>query len=787
MQGDNPIDAINKMMSFLSTFITSHFPTTNNQLRNSSKPRQQETIHDGRVTVQPVQRRQSSYAIGTSRTRANISGTRGNNSSQKKVVKCFNYQGEGHMARQCLKPKRKRDDTWFREKVLLVKAQGSGKVLNEEELEFLADPGVAEDVLLKVPYSENTHNDMLNQSVQEMSYYEQTHLVNYPENKITSDSNIIPYSQYLLETQNAAVHDTNSSAQQDAMILSVFEQLLNLVTNCNKVNKDHLIANESLSAELEGYKERVNLLEERQNVDLKLSDEQAFRLQTSHPNTDQSDPSPVKIEAPRELPKMIQVTLNTPVKNIRIDNGTEFVNQTLRSYYESVGISHETSIARSLQQNGVIKRQNHTLVEAAQTMLIYAKAYLFLLAEAVATACYIKKRSIIRCRHGKTPYELLHDKKPDLSYLHVFGTLCYPNNDSEDLGKLQAKADIGPGLQSMTLATSSSRLVSNPILQQLCNPPPKDDWDCLFQPMFDEYFIPPTIVVSPVPVAVAPRAIDLADSPVSTSIDQDAPSTRPSSNVRPIHTSLESLGRWTKDHPIENMIGDPSYSVSIRKNMNPVVTQQVALDNSLFTLEKRLKIERCISSKTTRLDRLKESRAQILWGMYNQKNVDYVALFWEDFMYQADNKEIKLVKKAKTVKRPAKKSTTVPTASVVIRDTPDAALLEDAQLKKFSGKVGKKLTSFKLVAQVRELILNQSKDENDDVNDDDNANDDESKNKDDNDYDEKEHDEENESDDDYENMYEEVDDDLYKDVDVRSLGAQHEKERKGDEDVDPNF
>ncbi|GKD51781.1 hypothetical protein Tco_1280757, partial [Tanacetum coccineum] len=95
-----------------------------------------------------------------------------------------------------------------------------------------------------------------------------THLVNYPENEITSDSNIIPYSQYLLETQNAAVQDTNSSAQQDAIILSVFEQLSNQVTNCNKVNKDNLIANESLSAELERYKERVKLLEERQNVDL---------------------------------------------------------------------------------------------------------------------------------------------------------------------------------------------------------------------------------------------------------------------------------------------------------------------------------------------------------------------------------------------------------------------------------------------------------------------------------------------------------------------------------------
>ncbi|GKD15617.1 hypothetical protein Tco_1200024, partial [Tanacetum coccineum] len=218
--------------------------------------------------------------------------------------------------------------------------------------------------------------------------------------------------------------------------------------------------------------------------------------------------------------------------------------------------------------------------------------------------------------------------KPDLSYLHVFGALCYPNNDSEDLGKLQAKADIGifigyapkkkltlttmvseqlgsgPGLQFMTPATSSSGLVTNPIPQQPCNPRPRDDWDRLFQPMFDEYFNPLTIAVSPVPVAAAPRVIDLANSPMSTSIDQDAPSTSipstqeqehsliisqgfkespktphfhddplheylhedstsqgPSSNVRPIHTLFESLGRWTKDHPIENVIGDPSRSV----------------------------------------------------------------------------------------------------------------------------------------------------------------------------------------------------------------------------------
>ncbi|GJW43810.1 retrovirus-related pol polyprotein from transposon TNT 1-94 [Tanacetum coccineum] len=88
-----------------------------------------------------------------------------------------------------------------------------------------------------------------------------------------------------------------------------------------------------------------------------------------------------KDEAPNfiiKFQKMIQVRFNTHVRNIRTDNGTEFFNQTLRSYYESVGISHETSVVRSPQQNGVVERRNHTLVEAARTMLIYAKAPLFL-------------------------------------------------------------------------------------------------------------------------------------------------------------------------------------------------------------------------------------------------------------------------------------------------------------------------------------------------------------------------------------------------------------------------
>ncbi|GJT30002.1 retrovirus-related pol polyprotein from transposon TNT 1-94 [Tanacetum coccineum] len=128
--------------------------------------------------------------------------------------------------------------------------------------------------------------------------------------------------------------------------------------------------------------------------------------------------------------KNIQVHLNTIVRNVITNNRTEFVNQTFCDFYENVSISHQTYVARTPQQNGVIKRQNRTLVEASRTMLIFSKVPLFLWAEAINTACYTQNRSLIRLRYNKTPYELMHDKKPDLSFLHVFGSLCYPTNDS---------------------------------------------------------------------------------------------------------------------------------------------------------------------------------------------------------------------------------------------------------------------------------------------------------------------------------------------------------------------
>ncbi|GJT13721.1 retrovirus-related pol polyprotein from transposon TNT 1-94 [Tanacetum coccineum] len=141
--------------------------------------------------------------------------------------------------------------------------------------------------------------------------------------------------------------------------------------------------------------------------------------------------------------KNIQVHLNSTVRNVRTDNGTEYVNQTLREWYENIGITHQTSVARTPQQNGVVERQNWTLFEAARTMLIFSKALLFLWAKAINTAFYTQNRSLICLRYNKTPYELIQDKKPDLSFFYVFGSLFYPTNDNEDLGKFDAKADIG--------------------------------------------------------------------------------------------------------------------------------------------------------------------------------------------------------------------------------------------------------------------------------------------------------------------------------------------------------
>ncbi|GKB15661.1 retrovirus-related pol polyprotein from transposon TNT 1-94, partial [Tanacetum coccineum] len=164
-------------------------------------------------------------------------------------------------------------------------------------------------------------------------------------------------------------------------------------------------------------------------------------------------------------------------------------------FFGAIKKKHACFVLEVKETNGVVKRRNRTLIEAARTMLIFSKAPMFLWAEAVATACYTQNRSLIHTRHDKTPYELVHDKKPDLTFFHVFGALCYPTNDSEDLGKLQPTTDIGifvgyalsrkgPAPTFLTPGHISSGLVPNPVPAAPYVPPTNKYLEILFQPIF---------------------------------------------------------------------------------------------------------------------------------------------------------------------------------------------------------------------------------------------------------------------------------------------------------------
>nr|GEV70184.1 hypothetical protein [Tanacetum cinerariifolium] len=119
--------------------------------------------------------------------------------------------------------------------------------------------------------------------------------------------------------------------------------------------------------------------------------------------------------------------------------GTEFLNQTLHAYFAIEGILHQTLVARTPKQNGVVKRRNRTLVEAARTMLSAAKVPLFFWAEAIATTCFTQNRSLVIPRHEKTPYHIINDRKPSVKFFYIFSPLCYIVRDGENLEKMKEK------------------------------------------------------------------------------------------------------------------------------------------------------------------------------------------------------------------------------------------------------------------------------------------------------------------------------------------------------------
>nr|GEW85706.1 hypothetical protein [Tanacetum cinerariifolium] len=211
--------------------------------------------------------------------------TDGNNSSeQAKVVKCYNYQGKeiwlGNALNlsdqgmqhdpgvpdgqdvQTIIP----NNAAFQTEDLDTHDSDCDDLINVQAVLMANISNCGFDVILEVPYSETYPNDMENQSVLAMQDFEQPPAVDSIDNEIHSDSNIIPYSYYLQETQQATIQDAHLQAQQDSMILSITEQMINHVNNWEKANKEQ--NNESLTAELKRYKERVKTFKQRLNIDL---------------------------------------------------------------------------------------------------------------------------------------------------------------------------------------------------------------------------------------------------------------------------------------------------------------------------------------------------------------------------------------------------------------------------------------------------------------------------------------------------------------------------------------
>nr|GEV31253.1 integrase, catalytic region, zinc finger, CCHC-type, peptidase aspartic, catalytic [Tanacetum cinerariifolium] len=223
--------------------------------------------------------------------------------------------------------------------------------------------------------------------------------------------------------------------------------------------------------------------------------------------------------------QQIQVGLNKIVRYIRIDNGIEFVSKALTEYYECVGIFHQKTVPRTPQQND---------------------------AEAMATACYTQNQSLIHTSHNKTPYELVHNKKPDLTFFRVFSALYYPTNDSEDLGKLHPTANIRifvgyapsrkvhlstrPAPIFLTHGHISLGLTPNPVPAAPYVHPTNKDLEILFQPMFDEYMEPPHVERPISPALAVQVLVNSAGTPSSTTIDQDAPFPSISSSSLALHS-----------------------------------------------------------------------------------------------------------------------------------------------------------------------------------------------------------------------------------------------------------
>ncbi|GJR19700.1 hypothetical protein Tco_0968227 [Tanacetum coccineum] len=304
--GDDPIACLNKAMTFLTAVASSRFPSTNNKLRTSSNPRNQATIQDGRVTVQQVQGRQGQSYYGMS-YKGNATSSGGNNANgQAKVVKCYNCQGEWHMARQCTQPKRPRNAAWYKEKAMLAEAQEAGQILDEEQLAFFANPGIP-DVTAKLErYKERvkTFEQRLNFDLSRR------------EKMIDSQmDDMIKEKLALKEQVDALEQNISKQIKEKESLLQTFTVFKN---ESKEKEKDPEAIKQNISHKPIDYK-KLNIISEDFGKcftpQQELSAAQAFWFRMSNPTIESSEKPPIKVKVPSELPKVSLV--NASLKKLK--------------------------------------------------------------------------------------------------------------------------------------------------------------------------------------------------------------------------------------------------------------------------------------------------------------------------------------------------------------------------------------------------------------------------------------------------------------------------------------
>nr|GEV76820.1 hypothetical protein [Tanacetum cinerariifolium] len=590
-KGNNPIDAINHMMSFLTAVVTLRYPATNNQLRTSSNPQQQPTINNGRVTIQPIKGRQNFVTSGSSRPYASGSARA---SGKQKVIVCYNCKGEAHMSKQCTKPKRKRDAEWFKDKIALM-----------ANLSHYGSDNLAE-----VDNQDNITNNLMILDVQASSTSEQSTILTQSDTKITMqpEEPNLSASTTIVEVPKELpkVSLVNLSLKKLKFHLASFDMVVKERTTSTaimeelfKINdlKAHAQAKDAVILKL---REKLHSLTgdvNERKVKRELEEIETLNIKLDHKVVQivlwylDFGCSKLMTEDHTQLINFVQKFLGTVqfgndhVAKIMGYGDYQIGNVTISRVYYVEGLGHNLfSVGQFCDSDFEVAFRQHTCFIRnldGVDMLTVFEGTIFILwklqpkADIEIFIGYAPTTKAFRIynRHLKRIVETIHVDFDELTVMAF------------------EQISSGPALNEITPATISSGLVQKSSPSTSYVPASRNDWDLLFQPMFDELLNPsPSVdhhaakVIDPNADKHNPQDVEddnlnmevahmrndpLFGAPIAEVTSAQSSSTAyPRSTVQPDHPIPHHNSKWTKDHPLQNIIGQLLRPVSTRLQLH---------------------------------------------------------------------------------------------------------------------------------------------------------------------------------------------------------------------------